>query len=125
MANVTERDVEVALLDADAQELDAAAGRLRQELLQLDVASVDRRYAGAPPPGARAVEVAMLGALLVKLAATPGLLRGVVGAVQSWAARSGATIKLKIGTDTIEVTGASSDQRQQLIDNWIQRHSPK
>ena len=54
--------------DADADELDDATGRLREELLELDVEAVERPAAGPAPPGSRGLEIAALGTLLVSLA---------------------------------------------------------
>jgi hypothetical protein len=51
--------------DADAAELDEETLELRQELLELDVNAVERPAAGPPPEGARAIELALLGTLLV------------------------------------------------------------
>jgi hypothetical protein len=117
-------NVDVDLKDGDAVQLDELTNSLRNELLQLDVAAVDRRYAGKPPPGARAVEIAALGALLVKLAATPELLGIVVHTIQSWiGGHADRTVRLKLGGDQLEVKGVTSAQQQQLIDDWIARHS--
>jgi hypothetical protein len=117
----TELGVELAMGDADAVELDELTIQLRRELLQLDVESVERRYEGEPPENTRAIEVAALGALVVKVA--PSVLSVVVRVVQSWAAsRPNRTAALKIDGDSIELTGISSEQQQALIDAFIVRH---
>jgi hypothetical protein len=109
--------------DADAVELDEAAGHLRRELLELDVADVERPAGGSPPPGARAVESMLLGTLVVT--ATQELVGAVVRAVAGWLARRPhSSVKVEIGGDTIEVSDPSSDEQQQLIAAFLARHAP-
>jgi hypothetical protein len=54
--------------DAEPDEVAEATAQLRRELLNLDVESVEQLRVGAPPPGAKAVELAALGALVVTVA---------------------------------------------------------
>jgi hypothetical protein len=109
--------------DADAEELDEAAGHLRRQLLELDVADVERPAAGSPPPGARAVESMLLGTLVVT--ATQELVGAVVRAVAGWLARRPhSSVKLEIGGDAIEVSDPSADEQQRLIAAFLARHAP-
>jgi hypothetical protein len=57
---------------ADAARVAALTGYLRSELLRLDIEDVKALPAGVPPPGARAVEVAVAGALIVALGQSAG-----------------------------------------------------
>jgi hypothetical protein len=110
--------------DAPDEELDRLTGRLRDELLDLDVADVKRGTAGQAPAGARGIDPEALGHLLVTLATAPATLRAVVGTVRAWLNRSAArSVKLELDGDAIEVTGVSSADQQRLIDQWIERHS--
>jgi hypothetical protein len=103
---------------ADAEELDEAARELLRELSELDVESVERVSAGAPPPGARAAEVLALGSLVVTLGR--GALGAVAGVLQAWLARrSGRTVKLTLGTDSIEISGGSAAYQRQLIETFL------
>lgn len=109
--------------DADAEEVDELTRRLRRELLELDVESVDLSRAGPPPPGARAVDVLSLGTLIVTLAKSSGALGTVVAVVRSWL--SGAprrTVKLELDGDVLEVSGVSLRDQRELIASWIARH---
>jgi hypothetical protein len=107
---------------ADAEELDQLTTSLRRQLLELDVEAVERPRAEEPPPGARAVEAAALGELLVTLA--PAVVGAVVETIRSWLSRSrGRSAKLKFGDEEIEITGASSDQQEQLIAAFLARHA--
>ena len=110
--------------DASDEEVDRLTGRLREELLELDVDDVRRAAAGEAPEGARAVDPEALGHLLVTVATAPATLRAVVGTVRAWLARSAArSVRLELDGDVIEVTGVSSADQQRLIDVWIERHS--
>jgi hypothetical protein len=110
--------------DASDEEVDRLTGRLRDELLELDVDEVRRAAAGEAPEGARGIDPEALGHLLVTLATAPATLRAVVGTVRAWLARSAArSVKLELDGDVIEVTGVSNADQQRLIDVWIERHS--
>jgi hypothetical protein len=50
--------------------------------------------------------------------------RALVAAVRGFALRTGRTVEVTIGGDPIKVTGATSQQQQQLIDAWLARHGP-
>jgi hypothetical protein len=117
--------LDVQLIDepgAENADVAVATVQLRRELLQLDVDSVDAAHDGAPPPGARAAELATLGALVVTITRSQ-LLPAVVATVQSWLARSRRrSIKLVIAGDVLEVTGAGSAEQRRLADEWLRRH---
>ncbi len=119
----TELKIELAVDDADAAELDRLTGNLRRELLQLDVDDVARLREGPPPEGARAVELVALASLLVSVGKIAGALSSVVKAVQGWVGhRTDRKIRLEIDGDVLELSGATADQQQQLIDNWLAKH---
>jgi hypothetical protein len=107
----------------DAERVEQLAASLRRELLDLGVDGVDRATDGAAPEGARAVEVLAVGALLVKIARSAGDAAKVVAFLRRWSGRSGRSIKLTVDGDTIEVTAASSEQQERLIDAWIERQA--
>lgn len=111
--------------DGDAEEIAEATLGLRRELLDLDVDAVEIPGAGEPPPGARAVDVAAIGALVVHLANSQ-LLTAVVGAIGSWLASSSRrSIKLQLGDDVLELTGVSSKEQRRLTDEWLARHTSR
>ena len=108
--------------DADAGELYDATSQLQQELLQLDVDSVDRPPGPPPPPGTRAVEVAELASLLVTLGGS--VIGPVAQVIAGWVSRgSSRSVKLEIGGDSIEVTGLSSEKQDRLIESFLARHA--
>lgn len=111
--------------DADDEEVAEATLQLRRELLDLDVDSVDLPTASQPPPGTRGMELAALGALLVSVTQSQ-LLAPVLAAVRSWLGGSPQrSIKLELEGDTLELTGISSTEQRRLVDEWLQRHTPR
>jgi hypothetical protein len=109
---------------ADAEDLDAATVRLRDDLLELDVDRVDRIADVEAPPGARSGEIAALGELLLLLARNAEVLTSVVASLQAWLGRdAGRSVKLVLDGDSLEVTGVSSREQERLISAWIASHA--
>ncbi|MFI6734945.1 caspase domain-containing protein [Nonomuraea sp. NPDC050451] len=105
---------------ADAQELDEATARLRNELLELDVV-VGAAEAGETAEGARAVLSFTLGGLVIALAGTE-LLASIVNAVTAWLNRhQHRSVKLEIDGDVLELTGIPSKEQRELTDVWLRR----
>jgi membrane-associated two-gene conflict system component 1 (EACC1) len=102
--------------DSDMARADEATAALRRELLELDVERVERETSDAPA-GSKGLE---LGALVITLA-NAGALSGVVQALKAWASRGGRRLKLEVEGDTIEISGATSEQQERLIAAWIDR----
>lgn len=105
--------------DDDVGELAELTGLLRNELLDLDVATVDQFAAGEVPAGAKGV-TAVVGWLAVQLG--PGALRAVLAKVADWAARSDRSVEVTYGGDTLKLTRASREQQEKIIDDWLARH---
>jgi hypothetical protein len=111
---------------ADAERLDELTSSLRQELLQLDVEDVTALRAGAPPPGARGLELAAVGSLLVGLGSSVDGLRSVVSAISGWLSRGwGAhrSVRLEIDGDVLELSEASTADQDRLVGLFIARHA--
>ena len=123
MAKVSVR-IDIAVGEADAEGVESATGRLRDELLCLDLDSVKIPRAGQPPTGAKVgAELAVLGTLLLT-APDSALLSAVVEAIKSWIGRAnGRTARLEIDGDVLDVQGLSSSQQKLLIEQWIARHN--
>jgi hypothetical protein len=110
----------------DPQALAELTLQLRQELLQLDVATVELTSGGPPPEWAKGVDAAAAGSLVVGLAGPAGLLAKVVEAVQSWVARVGSrSVRMVLDGDTLEVNGISNREQRDLVKLWIDRHKGK
>ena len=112
--------------EADATELDELTGPLREELLELDIERAERASADQAPPGTRAGEVLVAGALTVMLAPSAGLLNALIETVQSWMCRgSERSVKLEIDGNVLEATAITRAEQRALIDHWIDRHTDR
>jgi hypothetical protein len=108
--------------DEDAADLDDAARQLERELLGLDVDDVQRVREGEPPPGARAVDAAMLGSLAVT--AGKEVMGTVVRASVQWIGRrADRRVKLTIGDDSIELSNVSTEDQRRLVETFLARHA--
>jgi hypothetical protein len=111
--------------EALEDETDAATRSLLDELSQLDVASVDLVNAGDAPEATKGFGLIEVGSLVVKFVSS-GALGKVVDAVKGWLSRdANRTVKLVVEDETIEMTGVSSEQQQQLIDQWVKSVASK
>ena len=118
--------VQVSEDDADAMRLDALAGYLRSELIQLDVDEVSAVAAAEPPLGARASAAEVAGGLLVSLGQSAASLQAVVSAVVDWLRRGlgpDRRVRLELEGDVLEISRASTGDQQRLIDLFVRRHS--
>ena len=110
-------------LGSDAEEAAELTQQLRASLLDLDVDQVALAQTGDAPRGSNGLPIDW-GTLLVTLSASGGVLTAVINTVQSWLARQGQrSVTLEMGGDKLTLTGASSREQQQLVDNWIRQHS--
>lgn len=97
--------------DTDAEEVAEATLQLRRELLDLDVDAVEPAGGGEPPQGAKAVELAALGALVVSVANSQ-LLGPVVAAIRSWLGGAPQrTVKLEFDGDVLELLVRTGEVR--------------
>lgn len=117
-----------ALIDAgpgyDAEERAELTQRLRAELLELDVDAVSLATDGDAPDGAKGIGLLAVGGLVVQFALKAPVLRSVVDTTVAWLGRQQArSVKLTLDGDTLEVTGISSEQQTQLIEQWVARHA--
>jgi hypothetical protein len=123
MASTSVR-IDVSESVMDAEQTQSATILLRDELLRLDVDSVDFPVAGAPPAGAKAgAELAVIGTLLLTVS-NPALLSAVVKVIKSWIERSSErTARLEIDGDVLDVRGISRSEQRLLIEQWLARHN--
>jgi hypothetical protein len=109
--------------NTDSEGLATLTRQLREDLLELDVETVDLVRAGKAPEGAKAGDPVTWGALLVALVASGGVLTTLVNTLQSWLTRhERRSVILEIDGDKLEVTGVSSEEQQRLVNTWLSRH---
>jgi hypothetical protein len=108
---------------APPDDLEEQRLRLREELLQLDVDDVTRPPASAPPPpGARAIELAQVGTLLVAMKSSVELMKQVIETIRSWLREDperGRTVELVLGSDRITLTGVAREHQDRLIEQFV------
>jgi hypothetical protein len=117
--------VEVTEDGVDTERLDVLTRYLRAELLELDVDDVTAERA-VPPTGARAVDVAAVGALLVHLGDSAKSLAAVIAAARDWLTRGAGvrrTVRLELDGDVIELSQAGSAEVDRLVDLFVAKHS--
>jgi len=110
---------------ADAERLAALTGYLRRDLLRLDVEQVTAPRAGDAPPGARAVDLNAVGALLVTLGQSADSLHSVVTVIRDWLRRgqdTRRTVRLELDGDVLELSQASPADQERLIELFVSRH---
>ncbi|MEE1940637.1 hypothetical protein V1L54_14680 [Streptomyces sp. TRM 70361] len=124
-----DRQVKIFLSEeeGDPEELQELAGRLRRELLRLDVADVRPLPGAAPPPGARAFDVVEAGAMLVTLGESATMLRDLVTVVRGWRHResqTGPSVRVEADGNVLEITDASPDQLASTLEVFLGHRSP-
>lgn len=118
----------VLWLDPDdllPEEVAEESEALREELQELGVA-----VAGVPatglPAGAKAGEIAVLGALAVTVASSPEALTALLDLVSGWlsrrAARRTRRVRVEIDGDVIELDNATVEEQRQLVGSFVRRH---
>jgi hypothetical protein len=106
--------------DSDPEEVAQLGQRLRREIQQLDVDSVDFARGGEAPAGAKGDPVTMA-ALAVTLA--PVVLKSLFDLLQGWTSRHDkSTVTIEMGSDKLTLTGSPSKEQLQVIQAALQRH---
>lgn len=120
-----ELTVEVGAEDADVGELAEMTSQLRAWLLDLDVdVARPSEESLIVPEHAKGDPPQRLDSLIVQLLLQQQVLQSVIGALQSWLGRRpGRSIKMTIDGDSLELTGVSTAQLDQLVEVWVKRHA--
>jgi hypothetical protein len=109
--------------DQDEERTEDDLQYLLGELVQIDGVSIERESAGPAPPGTRGAGVDAAGALLIALGGSGATLPVLVGLVRDWLTRRGSgSVRLKIDSDEVELTHASSATQQRVLDEFLSRH---
>jgi hypothetical protein len=118
-------EIQVGVEGSDTGRLEELAIQLRQEILELDVESVQPYAVGEAPEGTRGSAAAVAGALVVSLQPTMAAVTSLVALVRDWLRRSGAqrSVRVEIDGDVLELTGTSTEVQLRLVNDWINKHS--
>ena len=113
----------LAAQDGDEERTEEDLRYLLDELDQAGAVNIERESVGPAPPGTRGAGVDAAGALLIALGGSGATLPVLVGLVRDWLGRRGSgTVRLKIGSDEVELTHASSAMQQRALDEFLSRH---
>jgi hypothetical protein len=102
--------------DDDDDEVAELTQRLRAQLLELDVDSVDHATDTSAQEGAKGFET-FIGRLAVHLGKEA--LRTVIASVVNWATNAHHSVKIIIDGNTLEVSGPTSAQQEKMINEYF------
>src|SRR5262245_40800364 len=110
--------------DADPEELDQLVRRLHTELRNTEVEDIEPVSSEQVPPGAKGVDPASVGALLVTLSAAGGVFSLLIQTARDWLGRQSAADKISvtIDGDTLVLEKTTKKERGALIEAYIRRH---
>jgi hypothetical protein len=112
------REVRIDLLAGDAPERalrEQQTTDLADELRNVRGVKVSRAT-GDVPEGAKGVDLAAIGELIVSLGGAGGAVNALVGVLRSWITRGeGRKIRVTIGDREIVLEGASRDSERDLV----------
>jgi hypothetical protein len=107
----------------DQEEIESRTEQLREELIEADIETLTKVPGPVAPPGAKAADPMTIGALLVTLAASRGVLVALLQTLQAWIKRhdnDSITIEGKGGMK-VKINGRMSAAKNDLIEAWIDR----
>ena len=108
----------------DPELLDTYSRRLREDILDLDVDSVDYVGQDDAPEGSKGAGASAVGDMILSLAPLNNVIMSVIGAVQSFVNRSHeCNITMEIGDNKLIISDMSPKEQQKLVDAWIKQIS--
>ena len=108
---------------ADPERLEEDLRYLLDEVAQLPGTEVHRPDAGPAPPGTRGSAGIELATAVVALGGSGAALPMLVGLVRDWLGRrASGSVRLKIGSDEIELSHASDSLQRQALAEFVDRH---
>lgn len=123
MSVVTEIVVRLTDESISELELDRVMHDLRDEVLELDVESVELP-AEVESDGTRGAELVEQGVLIVKAAVDAGLPQAIAQRVSGWFGRQDAgRLEITVGSDKLIVKKATPEQQDKLIEHFLRSAS--
>jgi hypothetical protein len=122
-ADIVRVELIVDPVDGDRERAEEDLGLLLDELSQIDVEKIEREMAGPAPSGTRGDGVNAAGALLIALGSSGATLPALLGMVRDWLNRRGSgAVRMKIGSDEVELTRVDSPMQQRVLEEFLSRH---
>src|ERR1035438_868519 len=120
----SELTVEVGVDGADDEELAELTSQLRDHLLDLDVYAVSRTALGETPDGSHGAGPLEFGSLAIQFLLQQEILQSIINSVRFWLGhRRIRAVKLTLDGDSLELTDATSEQQERLVEAWVNRHA--
>jgi hypothetical protein len=110
--------------EADPEDAERATRQLRAEIDDVDWETLEV-VSGPEAPDQAKGDPVTVGAFLLALSASGGVLPSLINTIRDWLGRQGGShrIAITIDGDTIELDRASAEQQRQLVDAFVHRHS--
>ncbi|MFD5794835.1 hypothetical protein ACFWIO_15040 [Streptomyces diastatochromogenes] len=112
--------------DTDPARADRITRQLRREIKELrGVISVAAESSGPPPPPGAKGDPVTIGAIIVALSASGGVLTALVGTLGDWLARRSErdVLVVTIDGDTLELPGPTDAERAAVVEAFVRRHT--
>ncbi|MFC1431809.1 hypothetical protein ACEZDB_14255 [Streptacidiphilus sp. N1-3] len=111
-------------VESSPEETERLNRRLRVELGQIDLESLATLPGGRVPDGAKATDPVTVGAILVGLSASGGVLSALVVLLGDWLERQSRRhrISVTIDGDTLELERASAEEQRDVVAAFLRRH---
>ncbi|TDD59591.1 hypothetical protein E1263_14680 [Kribbella antibiotica] len=113
--------VDVVLLDDDAEAADRGIRQLRRQLAENEI---DTRTVEASAPVGSKGDAAGFNAVAIALGGAGGMVPLLIAILRDWLGRRvpEQRVKLTIGTDSIELDAATTDEQQRLVETFLRKH---
>jgi hypothetical protein len=109
--------------DADPERIEEDLRSLLDDVAELDGVEVDRVDTGPLPPGVRSGGAVEVGAALIALGGGGAVLPMLVGLLRDWLGRrSSGSIRLKIGSDEVEMDQVPTEVQREVLRDFLDRH---
>lgn len=109
--------------NSDTLELEELTYKLRDELKDLDLGTVDLIHDAKAPPGSKAFDLASIGSIAMTIVSS-GALTQLVNGIQTWLTRhERCSVTLGSGKDKVTIKGYPSKGQQAVVNKWINAHS--
>jgi hypothetical protein len=105
---------------ADDEDRAELGRRLRQQLLETDVDSVEFARSEALPAGAKADPMSLC---TLAVAVAPGAISAMIGMLPRWLSRHDrASVTVESGGEKLTLTGTLSNEQKQMVEAFLSRH---
>nr|WP_239062108.1 hypothetical protein [Streptomyces sp. SID13031] len=116
------RWVEIVVLGDDDERLARLARQLRREFAEREL---ETRPVAVDAPANSKGDAAAVGAIAVALVGAGGMIPTLIAVLRDWLGRGTGPerISIKLGDDSIELDRPSFDEREQLLQAFLAKHS--